>query len=391
MKRFAREIRFPGLKWGKRFGQALIEFAVVLPLLLFLVFMLIEFARVFHAYLAVENGVRQGIRYAVTGQYEGEYCPEPDDRCETESDEQSARLESIRQVVYSASKTVMRDDNSNTHDPGYFKTTICVIDQENRYIAPDPMDRMSSASCSGGDDPGDPGDIVSVTVDFNHPLVIPVLADAVPVLHLHSRREAIVEDFRTNREVSLPPVFGTPDPGDPTPDPDPPDCSKMSMSDVRFDGSGFSAVFRNANDMDPALVYTEVRKGNPMSERLHYTYLNFPYLSRGSVYYWHDTMDYNDSISWSGNVEWPVGAEALWGADLTGDKPRFGVFSAVIRFEFSDGTQCEFTPYLEVEEPMDRPEITETPGSPAITTIPGRTDTPTPTATSTSLPIDPGD
>ncbi|MFZ5626308.1 MAG: TadE/TadG family type IV pilus assembly protein [Bacillota bacterium] len=53
-------------KRGER-GQALVEMALVLPLLLMLLFGIIEFGRIFHAYLTVNNGAREGARLAVVG------------------------------------------------------------------------------------------------------------------------------------------------------------------------------------------------------------------------------------------------------------------------------------------------------------------------------------
>jgi Flp pilus assembly protein TadG len=49
-------------------GQSLVEAAIVLPLLLLLTFATFDFAAVFYVYLALENGVSQATRYAVTGQ-----------------------------------------------------------------------------------------------------------------------------------------------------------------------------------------------------------------------------------------------------------------------------------------------------------------------------------
>ena len=48
-------------------GQALVEFALVLPVLLILLMVLIEVARLFSAWLIVENSAREAARYAVTG------------------------------------------------------------------------------------------------------------------------------------------------------------------------------------------------------------------------------------------------------------------------------------------------------------------------------------
>jgi Flp pilus assembly protein TadG len=47
-------------------GQSLVEFALVLPTLLLIVFGILEAGRAFYAYTAVANAVREGARYAVT-------------------------------------------------------------------------------------------------------------------------------------------------------------------------------------------------------------------------------------------------------------------------------------------------------------------------------------
>lgn len=49
-------------------GTNLIEAAIITPLLLLLTFSIADFASIFYVYLALENGVAQGTRFAVTGQ-----------------------------------------------------------------------------------------------------------------------------------------------------------------------------------------------------------------------------------------------------------------------------------------------------------------------------------
>ena len=49
-------------------GTNLIEAAIVTPLLLLLTFSIVDFASMFYVYLALENGVSQATRFAVTGQ-----------------------------------------------------------------------------------------------------------------------------------------------------------------------------------------------------------------------------------------------------------------------------------------------------------------------------------
>ena len=48
-------------------GATMLEAAIVTPLLLLLTFSIVDFASMFYVYLALENGVSQATRYAVTG------------------------------------------------------------------------------------------------------------------------------------------------------------------------------------------------------------------------------------------------------------------------------------------------------------------------------------
>jgi hypothetical protein len=48
-------------------GTSLVEAALITPLLLFLTLSIVDFGVLFYAYLALENGVSQATRYAVTG------------------------------------------------------------------------------------------------------------------------------------------------------------------------------------------------------------------------------------------------------------------------------------------------------------------------------------
>ncbi len=65
--------KFPPGKRSQR-AQSMVEFALTLPILLLLVFGIIEFGRILQAWLALENGARFAIRYAVTGNYDPVYC-----------------------------------------------------------------------------------------------------------------------------------------------------------------------------------------------------------------------------------------------------------------------------------------------------------------------------
>ena len=57
-------------------AQSMTEFALALPVLLMLIFGIVEFGRILQAWLALENGARFGVRYASTGNFNPAYCDE---------------------------------------------------------------------------------------------------------------------------------------------------------------------------------------------------------------------------------------------------------------------------------------------------------------------------
>ncbi|PJF23230.1 MAG: hypothetical protein CUN56_01965 [Phototrophicales bacterium] len=65
----------------KHKGQTLAEFALTLPILLLLVFGVVEFGRLFQAWVTIQNAAREATRYTTTGQYDEEkYILEEDIR-----------------------------------------------------------------------------------------------------------------------------------------------------------------------------------------------------------------------------------------------------------------------------------------------------------------------
>ena len=63
LRRLARRLR----RLDDTRGNNLLEGAIITPLLLFLTFSIVDFAALFYTYLALENGVSQATRFAVTG------------------------------------------------------------------------------------------------------------------------------------------------------------------------------------------------------------------------------------------------------------------------------------------------------------------------------------
>jgi hypothetical protein len=258
-----------------RQGQGLAEFALVLPIVLLLLFGIIEFARILYSWLAVQNGARFGVRYAVTGQYDLTYCSDtlspPYDptytyavtsnpswgvtaaeliaedladgiqNCEVPSQDSvgndiddyqektdalkdRARLYSTWDVATSGAVAIQRNSAiTDPTQPMYFKITVCSTRDADgdgfadRFIAPPDPGAFISTDCKSfapgnpsDQDAGGPGDRVAVAVDFNHPLIVPIISSFWPTLHLNAQREGIVEQFRVARQVVLPPNFSLP-------------------------------------------------------------------------------------------------------------------------------------------------------------------------------------
>lgn len=60
-----------------RRGQALVEFALILPLLLLLTLGVVDLARVFSGYIALTDGVREAALYAAEGTNNTKWCAAP--------------------------------------------------------------------------------------------------------------------------------------------------------------------------------------------------------------------------------------------------------------------------------------------------------------------------
>ncbi|NDJ84843.1 MAG: pilus assembly protein [Chloroflexi bacterium] len=188
---------------GRR-GQTMVEFALTLPIVLLLTFGVVEFARLFQAWVTLQNSARQAVRYGVTGAWDPESVRKhndstaPDDEvleelvacgsgadrfvdhwgvnCDAGSDEHEglridmARLPSIvdRARTGAAGLTLNEGDNivgmlkgdgspmnsetTGPSDPGWFHVWICssrpyihvtTASPQSRYAAdPDRSNRM---------------------------------------------------------------------------------------------------------------------------------------------------------------------------------------------------------------------------------------------------------
>jgi len=238
---------------NKTRGQAIIEFVLALPILLFILFGIIEFARLTFAWMAVQNSARFGIRYAVTGEFDEIYCVQagnnlgaahinadvfggdsqdciiPDDYPGLDQNDLErelidlARLFSIKDAAVGGGSGLWiepavsgnYEQFLNIHDPafigladekGFIHVTTCsnrgnqfVVDYSN-FDVPLCVDIINSQLM---DDAGGPGDRVKVHIEHQHPLFLPLLNSLWPSVTLSAERDGIVEKFRTSRVIGV--------------------------------------------------------------------------------------------------------------------------------------------------------------------------------------------
>jgi len=231
----------------------MVEFVIALPILLFVIFGIIEFARMIFAWMAVQNAARFGIRYAVTGEFKDIYCIEagnllggahvaadtdggdpqdckiPDTYTNADKHDKErelidlARLFSIQDAAVGGGTGLWLRPNVSgnyeqyldLHDEafiglpgetGFYHITIC-SNRSGQYV----MDygNFSIPLCTDAfvgqlmDDAGGPGDRVKVHVEHRHPLFLPILTNIWPSVILNAERDGIVEKFRTSRSLGV--------------------------------------------------------------------------------------------------------------------------------------------------------------------------------------------
>jgi Flp pilus assembly protein TadG len=123
-------------------GSTLLEAAIITPLLLLLTFSIVDFASMFYVYLALENGVSQATRFAVTGNV----MDDPNNPGSSLS-----RDDSIKAAMRNATPTLTLDDSafSFAHMP------------------------IGGSSWTGGS--GGPGEIQKVTVNYTWKFFDPMM------------------------------------------------------------------------------------------------------------------------------------------------------------------------------------------------------------------------
>jgi Flp pilus assembly protein TadG len=118
-------------------GSTILEFSLVAPIVVFLLFGTFEFGRFFFVRLTLQHAVREAARFAVTGNT----MEDPD------TGQPLSRAESIRRVVLDKAASLDLDVENITIDP---------------------------------EDGGGPSEVVRVRGDFEYQFIVPGVADMFP-------------------------------------------------------------------------------------------------------------------------------------------------------------------------------------------------------------------
>jgi len=196
------------LRQEREKGQGLAELALALPILLMVVFGMVEMARLVQTYLAVQHAAREGARYAVVGLPSEAECAIPyghtcqarlvsGDVCPTEYSD--FRAEEIKAQARQAAVGLPWDPAiSNQSQAGYLG--VRVQGQPSFYDDCDPVE-----DCL--DCPGVPGARVKVEVCFNMPVITPILSGALPTVRVCANTQMINEGFQTWVGAQAPPIL----------------------------------------------------------------------------------------------------------------------------------------------------------------------------------------
>lgn len=214
-------------------GQALVEFALIILILAFLIFVIIEGARVLQADLTAQNAARAAGRYAVTGQYDAS-CLAEDPPCA------DPRVESIKNVARDELGGLPLQDDAEYQDPNYYLIEVIGTDEGGNQIP---------------DYAGIPGGPVMVRVTYRIGMVTPLtrpIAETVRVVGqvvLNNERFTQVRTAMGGDDAPVLTPFPTPGPS-PTTSPPNIEVSKSASVDPAVVGAPFIYTINVANLAD---------------------------------------------------------------------------------------------------------------------------------------------
>jgi len=182
-------------------GQALVEFALILGVLLLVIFVMIESAHLLQANLTVQNAARAGGRYAITGQF--------DDSCLTDTIPcEDPRVASIKAEAEEKLAGLQLDPDALFEEPGFYLIEVFGTDEKGEWVS---------------DSAGVPGRPILVRVSYRAAVWTPLLqpiAETVMVSGQTVMNNEKILQANTAGDTSAPGVPNPP-PVEPTPQPPP--------------------------------------------------------------------------------------------------------------------------------------------------------------------------
>lgn len=228
-------------------GQALVEFALIILVLLFLIFVIIEGARILQANLTAQNAARAAGRYAITGQYDPT-CLADAPPCD------DPRVESIKAVAQESLAGLNLDEDAEYEDPNYYLVEVVGTDESGDQIP---------------DYAGEPGQPVMVRITYRVGTVTPLIrpiAETVRVIgQVVMTNERYTQLGSTSGEDDVvDQVYNTPGP---TPTSSPPDLELVKhdaadpvVVDVPFDYV-FDVINHSPNDATGVTITDPLPEG----------------------------------------------------------------------------------------------------------------------------------
>jgi hypothetical protein len=152
-------------------GQALVEFALMITVLLMLIFLIIEGSRIFWGWMTVQHAAREGARYAITGQFIGPDCavedlPKFDHICD-EITRERLRAAAIVSVTHTALSGLPLNEQSTTYqDVNFYNIEVQGVAPGGDRFIPD---------YGGG-----PGEVVFVRATYRVAIITPFFNNIIP-------------------------------------------------------------------------------------------------------------------------------------------------------------------------------------------------------------------
>jgi len=184
------------------------ELALILPILLMVVFGMIEMARLVQTYLAVQHAAREGARYAVVGLPSEQEClaggGDQDDSGACES-----RLVSgdVCPTEYSDFRAEEIKAKARLAAVGLPWNPAVTDETRPGYLGVRVQGQPSFYAEGKLDCPGVPGARVEVEVCFNLPVIVPILSGALPTIPVCATTQMINEGFQTWVGAQAPPIL----------------------------------------------------------------------------------------------------------------------------------------------------------------------------------------